>query len=210
MDWQSHGRKILSITWLRSKGGMAAHQGVGVIGRSRLLSGTLPQALGSLSALGAGRVLWELSSHRPGNVSVLMLVPRHLRLHWLGRLSSSHPPKTTRTDGTSERAEGYVSMAGDPPFCSSFAALTHGFSDVLLLLLWILQSTRRNHPLRPSLCPCYLVQSRSQKQSLMLEEQDPRLPRSYQELSLPPLRVSPLKPGFFSLFLENMISDLNS
>lgn len=95
-----------------------------------------------------------------------------------------------------------------PTVCSRFSALTCGFSDVLLP--WLLQTTRRNHSLRPPLCRFYLVWSCNKKQSLMLQKQDPQLPCFYLELSLPPLNVSPQKPGFFSLFLENVISYLIS
>lgn len=63
-----------STAWRRSKGGMAAHQGVGAVGMSRELSGTSSRALGPLSALEAGKLLQGLSSHGPGDVSVLMPV----------------------------------------------------------------------------------------------------------------------------------------
>lgn len=61
----------------------------GLVGQGRALSGTPAQAAGPPSARGAGRLLWELWSHRLRDVSVLLLVPQHPHLRSLGRLSSS-------------------------------------------------------------------------------------------------------------------------
>lgn len=65
------GEDCSTARW-RSKGGMAARQGVGAVGMSRELSGTSSRALGPPSALEAGKLLWGLSSHVPGDVSALM------------------------------------------------------------------------------------------------------------------------------------------
>lgn len=140
---------------------MAAHQDVGAAGMSRELSGTSPQAPGPPSALGAGKLLRGLSSHGPGDVSALTPA----LAGEAGQLSSTKGYEDIQHLWT---CRGLGVNVRCPTICNGFAASTHGFSDVLLLLLWLLQTTRRNHPPRPLLCPFYLVWSCSQKPSLML------------------------------------------
>lgn len=49
----------------------------------RALPSTLPWALGPTLELGVEKMLWELLSHHPGDVSTLTLTPWHPHLHLL-------------------------------------------------------------------------------------------------------------------------------
>lgn len=131
------------------------------MGLGRALSGTVPQAAGPLVPSTGG--YFCASACTPAPTPALSGEAE--------QLSSSKDNEDTW------QAHPNLLCVNDrcPLFCSGFAASTRSFSDAILLLR-LLQTTRRNHTPKPPLCPSYLVCSCSQKQPHMLEKQDPRFP----------------------------------